>query len=231
VWPDLYERTQDIWVTGSIVLMQVRVRERGERISAGVQEASQFTDGFVPPEWLSYVTMDVPAPGQRGRNGNGKGNGFRNGNAGAGAAYNPLPSARDAAPAFEETPPYESPPYETAPYDAAPPAYDNAPPAAYEPPAEESQSFEEPSTPPAPVVTRPMPLRLVMEETEDEAGDQKRLSALFGLLQERPGADPVYLTIRTRDGDAFDLQLPSAALDEGLKESLRSLLDAPVGVA
>ena len=80
------------------------------------------------------------------------------------------------------------------------------------------------------MVTRPQPLRLVMEETEDYDADQKRLSALFSLLQERPGADPVYLTIRTRDGESFELQLPSAALDEGLKESLRSAVSAPVAV-
>jgi DNA polymerase-3 subunit alpha len=228
VWPDLYERTQDLWTTGSIVLMQVRVRERGERISAGVQEASGFTEDFTPPDWLKYVTMDVPAPGQRGRNGNG--NGYRNGNGrstSGGAAYSPMPRVADRvsepAPSYDAPPPYEEPPpsaYESPVYESAPP------------PAEEPPSYDEPSAPPLPpVVTRPQPLRLQMEETEDEEGDQKRLAAVFNLLQQRPGADPVYLTIRTRDGDNFDLQLPSAALDEGLKQSLKEILSAPVPVA
>ncbi|MGE0685364.1 MAG: DNA polymerase III subunit alpha [Dehalococcoidia bacterium] len=230
VWPDVYERTQDLWTTGSIVLMQVRVRERGERISAGVQEASGFTDDFTPPDWLAYVTMDVPAPGQRGgRNGNG--NGYRNGNGrtSAGAAYSPMPRVSDAPRVSEPPPVYDTPPtYEAPPpsaYEA--PVYESAP-----PPIEEPPSYDEPAAPPPPpVVMRPQPLRLQMEETEDEDADQKRLAAVFRLLQERPGADPVYLTIRTRDGENFDLQLPSARLDEGLKLSLREILDAPVAVA
>jgi hypothetical protein len=227
VWPDLYDRTQELWTTGSIVLMQVRVRERGERISAGVQEASAFTDDFTPPDWLKYVTMDVPAPGSRGRNGNGNGNTYRNGGrTSAGAAYSPMPRVSDASrvseaePAYDTSPPYEAPPPEAyeAPYESAPPPIDELPP------------YVEPSAPPPSVVTRPLPLRLQLEETEDEEGDQKRLAAVFRLLQERPGADPVYLTIRTRDGENCDLQLPSATMDEGLKLSLMEILSVPVAV-
>jgi DNA polymerase-3 subunit alpha len=70
VWPDIYERTADLWSPGRIVLAQVRVRERGERLSAGVNEVEPFVDDFVAPSWLT----ESPDPAPR-RNGNGYTNG------------------------------------------------------------------------------------------------------------------------------------------------------------
>jgi hypothetical protein len=96
---------------------------------------------------------------------------------------------------------------------------------------DEPSGYDEPASLPPPVITKPMPLRLHLEETEDEDADQKRLQTIFRLLQERPGADPVYLAIRTRDGETFDLQLPSASMDEGLKASLEELVSQPMAVA
>ena len=65
VWPDIYERTVDLWVQGRIVLAQVRVRERGDRIAAGVQEIVPYEDDFSPPAWVA----------QRQPRGNGTANG------------------------------------------------------------------------------------------------------------------------------------------------------------
>ena len=48
VWPDIYERTQELWMPGSIVLMQVRVRERGDRLTIGVQEVVGLRRGLHP---------------------------------------------------------------------------------------------------------------------------------------------------------------------------------------
>ena len=57
-------RTPDLWLAGSIVLMQVRVRERGDRLTAGVQEAMRLHGGL-PAAGLGYAGSDVatPAPG------------------------------------------------------------------------------------------------------------------------------------------------------------------------
>ncbi len=69
-----------------------------------------------------------------------------------------------------------------------------------------------------------------MSETADEEADRKRLASLFRLLQEKPGSDRVTLTIRTRTGEAIDLGLPSAQLDEALKASLQTVASQTVEV-
>jgi hypothetical protein len=61
---------------------------------------------------------------------------------------------------------------------------------------------------------------LVLNETEDEAADQRRLATVFQLLQARPGRNPVLLTIHTRDGETIELGLPTAQLDPTLRERL-----------
>jgi hypothetical protein len=205
VWPDVYERTTELWNTGSILLLQVRVRERGDRLTAGVIELSPYSEEFTPPDWLEDVTLEVPARGERGGRTNG-----------AGTKPNGVP----AAPA----PVNEPPPIDDALLADMDAAFEVFPPAGVDAPLPGSP-------PPPPVITHPEPFRLTMEESLDEEADQKRLSAVFRLLQERPGADPVYLTIRTSEGDTYELQLPSATLDEGLRESLESVLATEVAVS
>ncbi len=58
VWPDVYEPTRELWSPGNILLMLVRVRERGDRLQAAVQQVSlvQAADGSV-----SHERFEVPA--------------------------------------------------------------------------------------------------------------------------------------------------------------------------
>jgi hypothetical protein len=64
VWPELFERTQDLWFEGNILLLQVRARERGGRLQIAVQQVELYqpSDGapipFVPPSWLTKTHGD-----------------------------------------------------------------------------------------------------------------------------------------------------------------------------
>jgi len=75
VWPDIYERTAALWATGSILLLQVRVRERGDRLSAGVQEVAAYTEDFLPPAWAVNERADTRAIEQSGDRANGSAHG------------------------------------------------------------------------------------------------------------------------------------------------------------
>ena len=204
VWPDVYERAAELWTTGSILLLHVRVRERGDRLSVGVQEAAAFDSEFTPPTWLSEVRAEVPP--RQGQNGWSKSS-TRNGKGAAGESTRPVLAAA------------------TFPVEPSKVALTE------ESPAE----IHETSSPPNSLVADSEPgqlqsvpvadaLRLSLEETENEDADQKRLAELFQLLTEHPGPSPVLLTIRTRSGDSYDMQMPGAALDSELSLTLRRAL-------
>jgi hypothetical protein len=92
-----------------------------------------------------------------------------------------------------------------------------------EDPGSLAQAEVEKPVPFSPIAPQPEPrpcLRLVLHESEDEDADQKRLATVFRLLQEHPGRDDVFLTIKTREGEDVELRLPTAALDEGLRGRL-----------
>jgi DNA polymerase-3 subunit alpha len=210
VWPDVYEMTSDLWLAGSIVLMKVRVRERGDRLTIGVQEVAGYEEDFIPPAWAGPDAIsDIPPR----RNGSGYSS-SRPDNA-VTARPEPLIDSTPARPEALEG--------------RVPPSYDLPPPIEDEPPAEEPVSaptsiaepaarYEAPAPPPA--------LHLVLRESADEDADQKRLAAVFRLLQAQPGADRVLLTIHTRDGDSIDLALPTAKLDASLSEQLQAAVGA-----
>jgi DNA polymerase-3 subunit alpha len=70
VWPDLYELTRELWMEGNIVLVLVRVRERGERLQVGVQRVALYQAGggtpFAIPDWLSAAgTAKLEARGSK----------------------------------------------------------------------------------------------------------------------------------------------------------------------
>jgi DNA polymerase-3 subunit alpha len=211
VWPDIYDRTMELWSPGSIVLAQVRVRERGDRLSAGVNEVVPYEDEFVPPYWVT----DPPAEPTPRRNGNGHANGNdkgqtsenRNGHAdGNGVAY----TSAGATSASESPSPLRVAEAAATPYSASPAT-----------PTSEA-------TPSPAVDNQPLYLRLV--ESADEDADQRRLASVFKLLQAQPGNDDVFLTISTREGETIELSLPSANLDDDLRQKLKEALGA-VGVA
>jgi hypothetical protein len=206
VWPDVYEMTTDLWLAGSIVLMKVRVRERGDRLTIGVQEVVGFEEEFIPPVWADPSTLgDVPP--RRNGNGNGYGNGHTNGA--------PLARSVERLETPADAPTYDlPPPIEDEPSLASPPPE----PVSAEPPAR----FEAEPAPP--------PLRLELTESPDEDADQKRLATVFRLLQAQPGNDRILLTIHTRDGDAIDLALPTAKLDADLRQKLGEAVGTPVTV-
>ena len=68
VWPDLYEQTRELWMEGNILLVLVRVRERGERLQIGVQRVALYQAGggapFAIPDWLAAAgpRPSRPAP-------------------------------------------------------------------------------------------------------------------------------------------------------------------------
>ncbi|MEX1253232.1 MAG: DNA polymerase III subunit alpha [Dehalococcoidia bacterium] len=74
VWPELFERTQDMWIEGNILVMQVRARERGGRLQIAVQlvELYQAGDGavvdFQPPDWLRQSNGNGSSNGLEARN-------------------------------------------------------------------------------------------------------------------------------------------------------------------
>ncbi len=75
VWPELFERTQDLWIEGNIVLMQVRAKERNGRLQVAVQQVELFerdesaASSFIPPTWL---TKDQGAKNGEPRKGSAK---------------------------------------------------------------------------------------------------------------------------------------------------------------
>ena len=57
VWPELFERTQDYWLEGNIVVLDVRVRERRGRLQVAAQQVELYqpdeSGDFQPPAWLT----------------------------------------------------------------------------------------------------------------------------------------------------------------------------------
>jgi DNA polymerase-3 subunit alpha len=233
VWPDIYERTADLWKAGQILLIQVRVRERGDRLTAGVQEVAAFNENFTPPLWLTPQSGNG-AIGQNGSVYAARPEALegRVGRTSGEANHGPVSTKQSAPPSGKTT--MQSPrPSGENPTQSLRPSGERA--RERGSPASEETDFEVPTLEeelladeaivdlqpePAADLVPPSALRLVLQETTDEAGDQRRLSSVFRLLQEHPGPDSVHLTIRTRTGEEIDLSLPSAGLDDELRGHL-----------
>jgi DNA polymerase-3 subunit alpha len=58
VWSDVYEPTKELWQPGNILLMLVKVRERGDRLQISVNQVTlvQAADGS-----LSHETFEIPS--------------------------------------------------------------------------------------------------------------------------------------------------------------------------
>jgi DNA polymerase III alpha subunit len=48
VWPDVYDQTRELWVEGTIVVLNVRVRTRNDRLQLSVQKATAYQEGADP---------------------------------------------------------------------------------------------------------------------------------------------------------------------------------------
>ena len=241
VWPDVFERTMELWIPGTIVLAQVRVRERGDRLNVGVQEASPYKEeGFEVPYWLSTPTTIVP----RRMTDNGGYRPATNGNITNGNGAANSEAVEPPPPVYIEEPTEMAEDPDTGEISVSQPEQDEGPDAplvTYTAPASMVQEPVPAPPPPSPIpapqpaptppATAPTgPLRLTLRETADEASDQRRLSALFRALQSQPGNDPVHLTIHTRDGETIELALPTVRMDEALRQTLqRALLEQSVG--
>ncbi|HEV8573665.1 MAG TPA: DNA polymerase III subunit alpha, partial [Dehalococcoidia bacterium] len=160
VWPETWEQTRDLWQPGNIVVTNVRVKARDERLQVSVQKAALYNDEAFDAGAL-LTTNDSP-----------NGNGYRrnpNGNGG----YRPK---------------------QPAPPPVAAPAPDTS------------------------------GLRIILEETDDEDGDQERLHALVTTLSDYSGEGAVRLAIRQRDGEQIEMELPPARYCPELTQRLGDII-------
>jgi DNA polymerase-3 subunit alpha len=75
VWPDTYEQSPDIWLTGHIIVAAVRVRVRDERLNVSVNRALLYGEEGFDPGLLMINSERADAQRFRRRaNGNGNGN-------------------------------------------------------------------------------------------------------------------------------------------------------------
>jgi DNA polymerase-3 subunit alpha len=70
----------------------------------------------------------------------------------------------------------------------------------------------------------PQALRIVLEETDDHEGDEERLRSLVNALQEYEGERAVHLSIRQRDGEQVDMELPRARYCPELERALSDIV-------
>ena len=70
VWPETWEQTRDVWQAGNVVIMNVRVKARDERLQASVQKAALYGDEAFDISPLLVTNGGANGNGYR-RNGNG----------------------------------------------------------------------------------------------------------------------------------------------------------------
>jgi DNA polymerase-3 subunit alpha len=201
VWSDVYEPTRDVWSVGNILLMQVRVKERGDRLQASVSQASlvQAADGSVShehfeiPDWLTAAVRENAGVSVAQVQDNGRG-------VDRGRPHRPPVASSDEGPAAGES----------AGSDANGHAGGNgAAPADLEPATRDAQG-------PA---TKRTTLRFFLHESDDHEADRERLDALIALIQQHPGSDAMRLFIHGHDGDKIELTLPDGAASESLRDA------------
>jgi len=219
VWPDVYEQQREIWQTGNILLMLVRVRERGDRLQASVQQASlvQAADGsvsheqFAIPAWLTTAVRESAGVSiarvsstedTKGRGDEGQRATAANGN---GAATNGASYAARATTGNGATKPTNG---------ASAGGATTATSVAGRPTTGGGPDLQAPA--PKRPSRRPA-LRFVLHESDDDQADRERLDALVALLAQHPGDDRVRLFVHCRDGDRIELTLPSVTATEELR--------------
>ena len=204
-WPEPFQRYQDLLVEGNVILARVNVRDRADRLTAAIEDVWAYdldagqlmTGGAVGASRLPTRPMPVAA------------------------AVRPTPTPPSGPGSPRPTLDLDG--------DAAP-----ARPAlrAVEPTPEQRETSPEPSRPSASAGEQrrsderagPVRLRIAMDETTDEAADRRRLQRLIELLGQMPGACPVELEVRLRNGRTELLRLPGVADIELLLPQIQPLL-------
>jgi len=208
VWPDVYETTRDMWAAGNILLMLLRVRERGDRLQIAVQQVSlvQAADGSISHEQFEIPAWLTDAVRQ---------------SAGVGV----LQVEHDAAPRAAS----QAAPQITAPRRAAPNG--NGAPGNGAARAELEGAAPAPATAAAAAEERPAAkrgeravLRFYMHESSDAEADRQRLDGLIALIGRYPGEDSVRLFVHARDGDRIELSMPDGRACDELREAGIALL-------
>lgn len=197
VWSDTLELTGEAtWAEGSVLLISVEVRDRGDRLSLSVRKAAPYDQtegaiaGFAPEQWQvdvakprkSYPPRDTTAStNSKSPNGNGSPtNGHQNGH---------TSGPRPAPPQPEAT-------------------------------TEASRPGVQP-----PVSGDSARLVVTIYETEDVVADEAVLRAVAGMLKDAPGRDEVRLVIHDAEGQNTEFDLPRAAVTDDLARSIRAVLN------
>jgi DNA polymerase-3 subunit alpha len=234
VWSDVYKQTEALWTPGEILLCQVRVRERDDRLNISVNRVARYVvnqDRFSLEGYDAAIWAQDPGSYRNGRTGNGHGNG----NGRRPPAPAPLPEVViESPPPAAETPdhdmqeglvaasPDEAPLPEpdgdgvdvaTAAVAVSTAAVKDARPA-----ARKSKGKPAVGTPP-----RRM-LRIDLRETPDQEGDRARLMSVLSALPDHPGHDAVRLIIHTLAGEDVEMELPDAAASDALVSRIRQAL-------
>jgi DNA polymerase-3 subunit alpha len=188
VWPETYEQTRDTWQQGNIVLVNVRIRARDDRLSVAVQKVALYGEGPIDAQSLFVEPQPSYGSGNGGwRRAGGNGNGKRERGGG----------------------PDRASPGEQASTSLSADTEESVPPSAQGP-----DSRFEGRVASAPTAVRERrsadPLRITIEETDDADEDHERLRALVNALRDYNGEGAVRLAIRQRDGEEVEMELPSA---------------------
>jgi DNA polymerase-3 subunit alpha len=211
VWPETFEQTRALWESGKIVIANVRIRARDDRLSAAVQRAVLYGEG--PINAQSLFVEPQPSYGNGNghrRNGNGKSERV-NGTVSSGAARPENAEGVGATSGGVGSGEGKSP------VDASLPA-----PAPL--PARPEVSKDERGTGAATTVGIPNPLRITLEETDDADEDHERLRALVTTLRDYAGEGAVRLAIRQRNGEEIEMTLPNAHLSPELTQRLGEIV-------
>ena len=70
----------------------------------------------------------------------------------------------------------------------------------------------------------PERLRIVLEETDDHEEDEERLQSLVNALREYEGEGAVHLSIKQRDGEQLEMELPRARYCPELEQRLGQIV-------
>ncbi len=70
----------------------------------------------------------------------------------------------------------------------------------------------------------PSQLRIVIDETDDADGDAERLRTLIAAVRESTGTETARLSVRQRDGEEVDLELPAVAPSPELTRRLSDII-------